>query len=209
MSGLSDTVLVAAAQQGDLEAFGVLVKRHEKWVYNLAYRMLGHREDASDLAQEAFLKAYRALSRFRGASSFKTWLYRITSNLCLDALRRRTPQRQAGELKPTVADPSPGPHERAEERERLAKVHAAIVSLPDHQRLCLILRDLQGLSYEEIASAAAVNVGTVKSRLNRARLALRDLLEDKEPPGVELPVGGPRLSRIGRVGSGLQTPQDH
>ncbi|MDQ7794878.1 MAG: sigma-70 family RNA polymerase sigma factor [bacterium] len=186
----ADEVLVKRARDGDTAAFEELVARYERRVYNLAYRYTGDREDASDLAQEAFLKAFLALRGFRGRSTFSTWLYRVTTNACLDAVRSRQRRRTVsldqpiltvdGQVERQVSDSSVDPEELAQRREVQAVVRQAIARLsPDH-RMVLVLRDLQGLAYEEVAAILGLNLGTVKSRLNRARLALRDLLAGTE-----------------------------
>lgn len=182
--------LVERCRAGDQRAFDELVTRFEKRVYNLALRMTGNAEDANDLAQEAFVRVYTALPGFKGESSFSTWLYRIVTNVCLDELRRRGRQSvvsldqpvsgEEGPLARQTADPADGPLDRLERAEVRAAVQHGINQLqPDH-RAVLVLRDLQGLSYEEIASALGCSLGTVKSRLNRSRLALRDRLAAAE-----------------------------
>lgn len=182
----SDAALIERWRSGDERAFEELVARYEKRVYNLCYRMSGNADDAGDLTQEAFVRVYAALPNFRGQSSFATWLYRIATNICLDELRRRgrEPARsldqpapaEDGRLMPQTADPAAGPPEEIERAELRAAVLGGIAALqPDH-RAVLVLRDLQGLSYEEIAAALGCSLGTVKSRLNRARLALKERL---------------------------------
>lgn len=182
----SDGALIERWRSGDERALDELVARYERRVYNLCYRMSGNADDASDLAQEAFVRAYAALPSFRGQSSFSTWLYRIATNVCLDELRRRgrAPVRsldqptpvEDGRLVPQTADPAAGPSEEVERAELRAAVLSGIAALqPDH-RAVLVLRDLQGLSYEEIAAALGCSLGTVKSRLNRARFALKERL---------------------------------
>lgn len=193
----ADEVLVKAAREGDTAAFEVLVTRYERKVYSLAYRYSGDPDDARDLAQEAFLKAFVALKGFRGGSSFSTWIYRITANVCLDAMRsrRRRPTVSLdrplaagdGDMKWQVPDGSVDPGEVVERRELQAAVQRAITRLSPEHRMVLVLRDLQDLSYEEVAGVLGLNLGTVKSRLNRARLALRDHLAEAEllaAPGV-------------------------
>ncbi|NPV69284.1 MAG: sigma-70 family RNA polymerase sigma factor [Firmicutes bacterium] len=182
--------LIAKARSGSVAAFEQLVYAYEKRVYNLALRMMGNPDDASDVAQEAFLRAYSSLREFRGDSSFSTWLYRIVSNICLDELRRRKRQRvsyldepiegEDGEMTRQVAAPAPGPEEVIEEAEVRELVQRGIALLPEDHRIIVVLRDLQGLSYEEISQTLGLNLGTVKSRLNRARAALKDRLSASE-----------------------------
>jgi RNA polymerase sigma-70 factor (ECF subfamily) len=182
-SMVPDEVLVKECLKGDREAFAVLVERYQGKIYNLAYRLLGNADDASDLTQEAFCRAYAKLSEFRGEAAFGTWLYRIANNLCLDELRRR--QRRAvvslsdeenRRYLQNVPGENPGAAELCAHRAVLARLHEVIATLPPDQRTVLVLRDIQGLSYEEIAQVMGCSLGTVKSRLNRARRALRDKL---------------------------------
>ena len=176
--------LVRAAAGGDEDAFAQLVALHEKKVYNLALRMCGNPEDAADAAQEAFLAAWKGLPRFRGEAGFSTWLYRLTANAAIDCLRREKKRRgelsiEGGELPLSLPDAGPSPQEAAEGGELRAAVNAALARLTDQHRTVLILRELQELSYEEIAGALGLDLGTVKSRISRARKALRKiLLED-------------------------------
>ena len=176
--------LIARARSGDLAAFNVLVERYEGAVYNLCLRMLGSAPAAEDVAQETFISAYRSLGRFRDGA-FRSWLFRIAANACYDELRRRRSrpavslERGGGEedeRQVDVASPAPGPEEQLETAELGKVLRAAISSLPSDQRLAVILRDVQGLEYAEIAAVTDVSLGTVKSRLNRARLRLRSLL---------------------------------
>ena len=185
----AEAVLIERCQRGDTQAFDELMARYETRVYNLAYRLLGDAEEAYDISQETFLRVYRALPRFRGGSTLHTWIHRIVVNLCLDALKkqRRRPrlvqeaplEEEAGSesLLDRLPDETPGPETRVLSRERQSIVRQAIASLPRHHRAVLVLFDLEGLSYHEIAETLKINVGTVKSRLNRARLALKEKLE--------------------------------
>jgi RNA polymerase sigma-70 factor, ECF subfamily len=192
-----EALLVSRARDGDAAAFGQLVETYEKRVFNLAYRMCGNREDAADLAQEALVRAYKAMKRFREQAQFSTWLYRIVVNVCLDHQRSRLrhptvslDEPVSGEdgdiprqIEANVLDPS-AEYERTETQEA---VHRAIGQLNEEHRAVVVLRDIQGLAYEEIAESLGVALGTVKSRLNRARMALRDELREAElltPPSV-------------------------
>jgi RNA polymerase sigma-70 factor (ECF subfamily) len=165
----SDDELVRRFVGGERGAFDVLVTRHERRVYNLAYRMLGRRDDALDATQETFLACYRKLSGFRGQAAFTTWLHRVALNICYDALRRRSreePAREEDEVEPApVADP-------ADSSATAVDVRRALLEVPEDFRAVLILHDVQGFLYEEIAEAIGVPVGTVKSRLHRGRVAL-------------------------------------
>ncbi len=193
-----EEVLVRRARVGNSDAFEQLVLAYERRVYNLAFRMMGNAEDASDVAQEAFLRAFSSLSRFRGDCSFSTWIYRIVSNICLDELRKRGRQRvssldepvegEDGEMSRQVADPAAGPEEVLQRTETRDRIHDGLASLQEAQRVIVVLRDIQGLSYEEISAVLGLSLGTVKSRLNRARMALKKALEAAElltPPIVE------------------------
>ncbi len=176
--------LARAAAKGDIDAFETLLGLYQNKVYGLALRMCGSEEDAWDVAQEAFLAAWRALPGFRGESGFSTWLYRLTANAAIDCLRREKKRRgelsiEGGELPLSLPDVGPSPQEAAEGGELRAAVNAALARLTDQHRTVLILRELQELSYEEIAGALGLDLGTVKSRISRARKALRKiLLED-------------------------------
>lgn len=176
--------LARAAAGGDTTAFETLVGLYENKVYGLALRMCGNEEDAWDVSQEAFLAAWRALPGFRGESGFSTWLYRLTANAAIDCLRREKRRKgelslEGGELPLTLPDAGPGPQEAAEGGELRAAVNTALSRLTDQHRTVLILRELQELSYEEIAGVLDLDLGTVKSRISRARRALRKiLLED-------------------------------
>lgn len=173
--------LVRRAAGGDEDAFARLVELHEKKVYNLTLRMCGNPEDAADAAQDAFLAAWKGLPNFRGEAGFSTWLYRLASNAAIDHLRRV--RRQRGELSLDdnglgldAVDGAPSPQARAEGAELREAVAAGLGQLSEDHRQALVLREIQELSYEEIASALEVDLGTVKSRISRARGALRKIL---------------------------------
>ncbi len=173
--------LARRAAGGDEDAFAQLVGLHEKKVYGLALRMCGNPEDAADAAQEAFLAAWKGLPRFRGEAGFSTWLYRLTSNAAIDHLRRV--KRQRGEVSLDgggpgldAVDDAPSPQAQAEETELREAVAEGLSMLSEDHRQALLLRELRGLSYEEIASELRVDLGTVKSRISRARGSLRKIL---------------------------------
>jgi RNA polymerase sigma-70 factor (ECF subfamily) len=174
----SDDDLIQRFRQGNQDAFADLVRRHERRVYNLAYRMIGRVEDAREASQEAFLSCFRNLDRFRGDSAFSTWLHRITVNACYDILRRRQPIPFSDvELAepPPAADP-------ADAAVASADVQRALLEVPLEFRSVLIMFDLQGLPYEEIAQALAIPLGTVKSRLHRGRIAMGRALGTADSP---------------------------
>ncbi len=173
--------LVARARGGDVAAFTALVRRYENRVYNLAFRMLGNADDAADVAQETFLAAYEGLGRFRAESALYTWLYRIAVNKALSRRRAKSSRREfvpADDPSPllTAASRFQAPDEVAEEKERAVIVQDAISRLPGDLRAVVILKDIEGLEYEEIAGVLKLALGTVKSRLHRARLSLRETL---------------------------------
>ena len=177
---------IERSRSGDLKSFDQLVRRYERSVYNTAYRLSNSHDDASDIAQEAFVRAWNNLKSFRGDSAFSTWLYRIVTNVFLDDRKRKRARPhisldQELELDEShvtrqYEDPNPGPVEMMEGEERRAILAKAIASLPEAQRVMVVMYHSQGLAYEEIAEITSLPMGTVKSRLNRARLALRDRL---------------------------------
>ena len=185
-----ETALIEEAQRGDLSAFDALVLRHQQEVFAVALRMLGDRDEAQDVAQDAFVRAYRSIGGFRLEAKLSTWLVSITMNLCRNrrrwwARRKRiiagsfdaSLESEEGSLSDSVADPSPTPAAVAEQRDRSRQLLAALQLLSEGEREVIVLRDLQGCSYEEIAQALGCRVGTVKSRLNRARWQLRARLD--------------------------------
>lgn len=178
--------LIRRVQAGDAEAFEKLMLAHEKAVFNLALRMTENREDAEDVSQEAFLKAYRSLSDFRGESKFSVWLYRIVSNVCLDFLRRKRRRPSASltveddegeEVQWDVPDERYTPERLLERKLTQEAVRKGLAALPENQRKILLLREIEGLSYEEIGEVLDLDPGTVKSRIFRARKRLCAFLE--------------------------------
>ena len=181
---MNERDLVLRAKRGDQDAFEQLVLDNQNRIYSLALRLMGDREEAADLAQEAFLKAWQGLPTFQGESSFSTWLYRLTSNVCIDALRRNRRRQAVAETVSLDDDDSwiepadwEGDPQRLLERAELSRaVERGMEALPDHFRQVLVLRELSGLSYQEIGTAMELDLGTVKSRIARARVALRKIL---------------------------------
>jgi RNA polymerase sigma-70 factor (ECF subfamily) len=180
---VDEKALIASAKRGDTLAFNELVSHHQDMVYNLAYRILGDPEAAADASQDTFLSAYEAVGKFKGGS-FKAWLLRIATNACYDQLRLKK-RRPTSSLEAIYTETDPSPHfingrETPEEhtlRQELGQtIQGGIDALPPDQRAILVLSDVQGLSYKEIAQVTGVSLGTVKSRLSRARASLRDCL---------------------------------
>ncbi|BDI29989.1 RNA polymerase sigma factor [Capsulimonas corticalis] len=181
-----EKAIIERCKQGDLAAFNELVKRYEKPVYNFAYRLTGSYDDANDVAQDAFVRVFNAIGSFRGDASFTTWLFRITTNVFLDERKKAKAhpqtsldeQMELGEsaVARQIEDPGPSPEDLTEEAERGKILQDAVSSLPEYQRTMVVLYHSQQKSYEEIAEIMDLPIGTVKSRLNRARLALKEKL---------------------------------
>lgn len=189
--GVDESQLIARAVRGDAVAFNGLVELYQGLAFNVALRTVGDPEAAADATQDAFLSAFNAIDRFRGGS-FKAWLLRIVTNACFDA-GRRIQRRPATSLDALIEqpggddlaiDPEPLPEMQALRAELVEQIQAALLLLPFDQRTAVVLADLQGLSYDEIAEATATSLGTVKSRINRGRLRLRDLLAGQRELGV-------------------------
>jgi RNA polymerase sigma-70 factor (ECF subfamily) len=195
--GRSDEELVEACQAGEASAFDVLVGRWEDRIRGAAFRFLGSDEEARDVAQETFLKAYRALSRFKREARFSSWLYQIATNLCRDRLRRRRTRATVSlealeETGPVMVETRPGVQERLLERDLAQAVRRAIQALPEEQREVVILKEYQELTFLEIAQALDVPVSTVKTRLYRGLDQLRLRLEREGVRGrAPLPVPAP------------------
>ena len=175
-----DDALFARAQSGQAEAFAQVIEGYEKLIFNIAYRYMGNREDAEDVAQEAIIKIFSHLYTIDpegGGKGFKAWTAKITVNTAIDELRRRK-RKYAAETVPEDAElpaNTPTPEEETLQRERMRALQAALQRLPDQMRMIIILRDMQGFTYEEMAQVMGCKMGTVKSRLARARSALRAL----------------------------------
>ncbi len=184
-SNVEDIQIVAQVLEGDTGAFSALVQRHHERVYRTAYSLVGDLDEADDLAQEAFIKAFRALRRFRGQSRFSTWLHRIAVNCCLDYLQSKhrrnfvslddyrenwnAPRIWMGRAKNADV--------RVERRELQEILERALGELPEAYRVTFVLREIEGLTYEEIAKSLGCSIGTVKSRLFRGRAKLREILQ--------------------------------
>lgn len=193
MSGeLDESVLITRCQGGEFTAFDTLVLRHQQEVFAVALRMLGDRDEAQDVAQDVFVRAYQGLPTFRREAKLSTWLVSITMNLCRNrrrwwARRKRLivaslddpVETEEGSIGHDVADPAPAPDAAVEQREQGAQLLASLQLLNESERTVIVLRDIQDYSYEEIAAALRCRVGTVKSRLNRARLHLRAIVDGR------------------------------
>ena len=178
MSNESDDELVRRHLSGDRAAFGLLVERHQRRVYNLSYRMLGRPEDAADATQDAFVTAMRKLGGFRGTSAFTTWLHRVAVNICYDALRKRAREIPVEEHEETSTGT-----DMAETSATAVDVQRALLLVPEEFRAVLILHDVQGVPYEAIAESLGAPLGTIKSRLHRGRVALARALRGEQGVG--------------------------
>ena len=176
---LDDVRLLDACRAGRPGAFDVIVERHRRSVYQLCYRFVGSHEDASDLSQEVFLRVYRGLGRFRGGSSFATWLHRIGVNACLNRVAVKKPLTEELDARQHADTRTESPSERVLRQERGARVRAAITQLPPKQRATLVLRMYQELSHEEIAEVLGSSVGAVKANFFHALGNLKRLLGDE------------------------------
>jgi RNA polymerase sigma-70 factor (ECF subfamily) len=185
----TDVDLIKKCQEGSLEAFDELVLKYQKKVFNVAYRLLDNYDEANDIAQEVFVRVFRAIKGFRFKAQIFTWLYRITVNLSKNRLRVLAGERkrntslddpistEEGEMKRQVADDSPLPQDQLINKEKGELIAKALASLEDEFRTVVVLRDIEGLGYKEIACILKINIGTVKSRLHRARMLLREKLK--------------------------------
>jgi len=176
---MNEEKLISRAAKGDASAFNELLTAHEKKMYAVCLRMCGNHEDAQDCLQESMLRVYRSISGFKGQSSFSTWLYRVTMNTCLDELRRRKskPVTSLDGLLESGWSPSDDfdtPEHHAVASEKRAEIQKSISELPEDMRAAVVLRDIQGFSYDEIAQMLGINVGTIKSRISRGREKLRE-----------------------------------
>ena len=190
----TDEELVASATAGDLDSFNQLVARWERPIYALAYRTLGREEDARDVVQEAFLRAYRGLRGFKGQAKFSSWLYRITLNLCRDWMRRdrRAPIVQVPEgtdvadLADAQASPSESVEDLVARREMSQAVARAMAELPDDQRTAILMKEYHGLTFQEIADTLGCPLSTVKTRLYQGLSVLRRRLERRQVEAASL-----------------------
>lgn len=185
--------LVRRLRRGDQRAFATIVRTYQQRVFNMVFRFLGNREEAEDVAQDVFVTVYQNASNFRGDSKFSTWLYRVTVNHCknrlkylkrrgrhmgrpLDEIAEHQIAQGSGETQPAYHAAIPRPDDLAAGRQLEALIQREMAKMDEDHRLLLVLRDIQGLSYQEMAEVTGLNVGTIKSRLHRARLALKEAL---------------------------------
>lgn len=182
---MDEEKLIEQAKKGDVQAYNMLVLHYQQIVYNVAYRIMGDPQSAEDAAQEAFISAYKALNKFHGGN-FKAWLLRITTNGCYDELRRRKRRPQSSLERITddnqesfafLRDPAIGPEKRQQQLELIQAIEECLQHLPDDQRITAVLCDVEGYDYNAIADITDVSLGTVKSRVSRARSKLRDCLQ--------------------------------
>lgn len=186
----SDTVLIARCQKADVAAFNEIVGRYKSKIYNYLYRMTGNAEDAEDLTQEVFVRMYSHIHSFRAEASLSTWLFRIAGNLCVDAFRRKKKERgvvssldapayhddEDSHATRDVPDLKAAPETLFSRKELGGQIEAALAKLPPKLRSAVVLHDIEGLAYEEIAAVEGIPLGTVKSRIFNARVALREHL---------------------------------
>ena len=183
---MDETILIQKSQRGDMDAFEQLLLRYEKKVYTIAYKYMGNAEDASDLAQEALIKAYQSIGTFRGESSFGTWIGRITANKCLDELRKRKKMQttsldeevnlEEGSVQKEIASEADTPEQHTIRQETVQYGQQKLNQMKEEYRMVLVLRELEGHSYEDIADMLNCSLGTVKSRISRARNYLKELV---------------------------------
>ena len=175
---MDETILIQKSQRGDMDAFEQLLLRYEKKVYTIAYKYMGNAEDASDLAQEALIKAYQSIGTFRGESSFGTWIGRITANKCLELVE--------GSVQKEIVSERDTPEQHTIRQETVHYVQQKLQQMKEEYRMVLVLRELEGHSYEDIADMLNCSLGTVKSRISRARNYLKELvLADQHKEGSQ------------------------
>lgn len=185
----NENILLEKAKAGDISAFEQLIECYQRKIYNIALRIVGNYDDANDLAQEVLIRIFKSIGSFKQQSSFSTWIYRITTNVCLDEIRKRKNRKvisldeeiklDDGEMKRQIVSDDPLPEDMAEKSEMRKIVNDAINRLSEEHKIVIVLRDIQGFSYEEISQIIKCPEGTVKSRINRARQVLKNILQSK------------------------------
>jgi RNA polymerase sigma-70 factor (ECF subfamily) len=176
----NDQILVEKAQKGDQNALNELIRKYQDRTYVYAYRLTRNQDDACDVVADAFLRVNNAIKNFKGNSAFSTWLYRIVTNCYLDRRKRDNVQHEQEEITREIEDPGDTPDESAERNQREVMLQKALNKLPEFQKAMIIMFHAEQQTYEEIAEALDLPLGTVKSRLNRARISLRELLVENE-----------------------------
>ncbi|SHJ81651.1 RNA polymerase sigma factor [Paramaledivibacter caminithermalis] len=181
-----EKVLIEKSKNGDIESFEKLIEKYQVVAFNIAYRMVGNKEDAKDIAQEALIKVYKSLKSFKGDSSFSTWLYKIVTNTCIDAIRKlkkvqtysldKEFETENGNFSFQIADNKYLPDRLYEVKEKKELVQTALNKIDEKYKSVLVLRDIQGFTYEEISKITQNPIGTIKSRINRGRLLLKEIL---------------------------------
>ena len=175
---MEDAELARLCQDGDMTAFEQLFQRHQGRVYSVASRMMNDPEDALDMTQEIFLRAYQKIGKFKFTSAFSTWLYKLATNLCIDELRKRKRSANTTPLEEAISQSDGNtPEDDAISKDRERRVWQAIDSLKEKERAVIVLRDIEGLSYKEVAEVLGCSLGRVKSRIHEARQKLKDILE--------------------------------
>lgn len=183
---MTDEELIEKIKKGDIDAYEKIVQKYQDKVFGLIYNIVKKQNDIEDLAQEVFIKVYKNLGKFKGDSSLYTWIYKITVNLCLDELKKKKNviyldekiEVDDGEVNRELPSEDKLQEELYEEKELKEKMHNCINKLPEKQKIMIVLRDIKGLSYEEISKITDIKLGTVKSQINRARLKLKELLAE-------------------------------
>lgn len=184
---MTDEELVEKVKKGDADVYEKIIQKYQSKVFGLIYNMTKNQNEIEDLAQEVFIKIYKNLGKFKGDSSLYTWIYKITVNLCLDEMKKRKNviyldekiEVDDGEVNRELPSEDKSQEELYEEKELQEKLHNCINKLPEKQRVMIVLRDIKGFSYEEISKITDVKLGTVKSQINRARLKLKELLDEE------------------------------
>lgn len=184
---MTDEELVEKVKKGDADVYEKIIQKYQSKVFGLIYNMTKNQNDIEDLAQEVFIKIYKNLGKFKGESSLYTWIYKITVNLCLDEMKKRKNviyldekiEVDDGEVNRELPSEDKSQEKLYEEKELQEKLHNCINKLPEKQRVMIVLRDIKGFSYEEISKITDVKLGTVKSQINRARLKLKELLDEE------------------------------
>ena len=184
---MTDEELVEKVKKGDADVYEKIIQKYQSKVFGLIYNMTKNQNDIEDLAQEVFIKIYKNLGKFKGESSLYTWIYKITVNLCLDEMKKRKNviyldekiEVDDGEVNRELPSEDKSQEKLYEEKELQEKLHNCINKLPEKQKVMIVLRDIKGFSYEEISKITDVKLGTVKSQINRARLKLKELLDEE------------------------------